>query len=99
MKQKNKVLNILSLILIFIFAMNSGLILLSQVHYAYIKDKEINTNLKEFKEYSKNKKKINIRLKHHGIQGIEYNLDDKNLNNYNLVEDESLEKEGYYFYY
>ena len=99
MKQKNKVLNILSLILIFIFAMNSGLILLSQVHYAYTKDKEINTNLKEFKEYSKNKKKINIRLKHHGIQGIEYNLDDKNLNNYNLVEDETLEKEGYYFYY
>jgi len=99
MKQKNKIPNIISLIVIFIFAMNSGLILLSQIHYAYIKNKEFNTNLKEFKKYSKNNKEVNIRLKHRGIQGIQYNLDDIKINNYNLEEDESLEKEGYYFYY
>lgn len=99
MKQKNKLLNIISLVVVFLFIINSGLIILSQGYYTYNKNKEISSNFNEFKKYSKEKKKVNIRLKHHGVQGIEYNLNDYEINNYILVEDESLDREGYNFYY
>ena len=49
--------------------------------------------------YAKSKKTVNIKLNHHGVQGIQYNLDDLNINNYVLSEDESLEKDGYLFKY
>lgn len=99
MKKNKKVFNIISLVVISVFALNSLLILASQAKNTYYNNKYINVHMEEFVNYAKSKKTVNIKLNHHGVQGIQYNLDDLNINNYVLSEDESLEKDGYLFKY
>jgi hypothetical protein len=55
-------------------------------------------NLDNFASYAKTQDIVDIRLNHHGIQGVQYNLDDINIKNYQLVEYEK-ETQGYGFTY
>ena len=51
-----------------------------------------------FCKIKKENEYIEVNLPHHGLQGIEYNLDDLGIKNYNLTE-EKLKYEGYMFTY
>ena len=78
--------------------LNSILILLVQIKYTYSNTKYIRGQMYEFKVYAGNHETVEINLEHHGIQGIQYNIDDVKINNYKLVEEEK-ELKGYGFSY
>ena len=93
-----KVLNIIGIIVVGIFAINSLLILKTQYHATRSSTGYINERIRELKTYYEENEYIEIKLPHHGLQGVEYNLDDLGIKNYNLTE-EKLKYEGYMFTY
>lgn len=93
-----KVLNIIGIIVVGIFAINSLLILKTQYHATRSSTGYINERIRELKTYYEENQYIEINLPHHGLQGVEYNLDDLGIKNYNLTE-EKLKYEGYMFTY
>lgn len=93
-----KVLNIIGIIVVGIFAINSLLILKTQYHATRSSTGYINERIRELKTYYEENEYIEINLPHHGLQGVEYNLDDLGIKNYNLTE-EKLKYEGYMFTY
>lgn len=95
---KYKMSNILSCIMIGLFLLNAGSILIIQAeftrnHNAYIKE-----NLSNFQKYAQEKDVVFVRLEHHGIQGVQYTLDDLGIDNYKLTEEEKTNI-GYFFQY
>ena len=59
----------------------------------------VEKRLNNYKKYCNKNKLVTIRLYHNGVQGIQYNLDDIQANNYKLVEDQTLKRIGYNFFY
>lgn len=95
---KSKFSNVLGVVLVGIFAINALLILKTQLSTTLSTNKYINVRLTELREYYDKNNSIKINLNHHGIQGVEYNLDDLNISNYELTDDK-LQYEGYMFTY
>ena len=85
--------------MIFLCAINSSVILLSQTKYTYTQTMMVEKRLNNYKKYCNKNKLVTIRLYHNGVQGIQYNLDDIQANNYKLVEDQTLKRIGYNFFY
>ena len=93
-----KFFKIYPLVISFFLVLNFTLILGIQLRYTYKTNSFIRWKLKEFTEYAKENKEVEINLRHHGVQGIEYNLDDLGIHNYKLVEEEK-NNIGYEFNY
>ena len=94
----NKLINIISFIIIGIFAINSGLILYTQYKYTTATNEYIKIRIDRLKEYYEENEEVTIQLNHHGLQGVQYNLDDLNIDEYELT-DKEMENEGYMFKY
>lgn len=96
----NKIANIFALIIAFIFIINSGLILRTQYHSITGNSIYARNRLSEFQTFVKeNKNKdILVNLQHHGIQGVQYNIDDLGIKNYKLT-DKKQKNDGYMFSY
>lgn len=95
----HRMANITGVLIIAIFSINSLLILSTQYTNTKINNEYIKIRIKRLKDYYEENKKVKIKLNHHGLQGIQYNLDDLNIKNYQLSEDESLINDGYMFNY
>ena len=93
-----KFFKVYPLVIAFFLLLDSVLILGVQVYFSYRTNAYIRGQIKEFKEFSKENEIVDIKLNHHGIQGIEYNLDDLGIHNYKLVEYEKT-TQGYGFNY
>ena len=93
-----KFYKIYPLIISFFLILDAVLIFGVQVYFSYKTNAYIRGQIKEFKEFSKEYEVVDIKLNHHGIQGIEYNLDDLGIHNYKLVEYEKTTP-GYGFNY
>ena len=93
-----KVLNTIGFIVVGIFAVNSLLILKTQYHATRSSTGYVNQRISELKTYYDENEYVEINLPHHGLQGVEYNLDDLGIKNYDLTE-EKLKHEGYMFTY
>ena len=96
----SKVANIFALIIAFIFIINSGLILRTQYHSITNNNSYVKIRLDRFQTYAtENKnKEILINLQHHGIQGVQYNIDDLGIKNYKLT-DKKQKNDAYMFTY
>ena len=94
----NKLINIISFIIIGIFAINSGLILYTQYKHTTATNEYIKIRIDRLKEYYEENEEVTIQLNHHGLQGVQYNLDDLNIDEYELT-DKEMENEGYMFKY
>lgn len=99
-KKNKKYMRIIGYILLLLFLLNSFLVL--NVQYSSIRNNDVYTKniIFNFKQNALNNQSYEIRLNHSGLQGVLYNLDDLNINNYNIVkENENLKREGYFFFY
>ena len=96
----HKVANIFALVIVIIFIINSGLIFRTQYHSIIGNNEYVQIRIDRFKTYAnENKnKKILINLQHHGIQGVQYNIDDLGVKNYKLT-DKKQKNDGYMFTY
>ena len=88
------------MIIAFIFIINSGLILRTQYHSITNNNSYVQIRLDEFQTYAKENKnkEILINLQHHGIQGVQYNIDDLGIKNYKLT-DKKQKNDAYMFTY
>lgn len=96
--KKNKLINIISLIIIGIFALNSGLILYTQYEHTKSTNEYIKIRIDRLKDYYEDNGEVTIQLNHHGLQGVQYNLDDLDIDDYELT-DKEMKNEGYMFKY
>lgn len=96
--KKFKLINVVGIITIAIFGINSSLILFAQYSSTKSTNEYIKIRIENLNEYYTKNKEIKVNLNHHGLQGIEYNLDDLEIRNYELI-DEKLANEGYMFTY
>lgn len=96
----HKVANIFALIIALIFIINSGLIIRTQYHSISNANQYVAIRLDRFQMYAKENKnkKILVNLQHHGIQGVQYNIDDLGITNYKLTE-KKQKNDGYMFSY
>lgn len=94
----HKIANVFAIVIAIIFIINSGLLLRTQ--YQGIKNNNwyVQSTLSSFQEYAKNHKTILVNLQHHGIQGVQYNIDDLGISNYKLTE-KKQKNNGYMFTY
>ena len=97
--KNHRITNIIGILIITIFSVNSLLILSTQYSNTKSNNEYIKIRIERLKNYYNENKKIKIKLNHHGLQGVQYNLDDLNIKNYQLSEDENLINEGYMFIY
>lgn len=97
--KESKYLNIIGIIIIGILIINSSLIFKTQINNIKSTNKYITIRIDRLKTYYEKNKSVEIRLNHHGLQGVQYNLDDLNIKKYKLKDDEKLENEGYMFCY
>lgn len=86
--KKNKFYNISALIICMFLLLNSILILFVQVKSTYINNGYRRGQIYEFRVYASEHEEVEIKLDHHGIQGVQYNLDDLGIENYKLTEEE-----------
>lgn len=101
-KDQYKYEKLLSSIISLFLILDSILILGVQFRSVQMNRKYIYYHMNDFVKYSRHNKNVNIKLNHHGVQGVQYNLDDLKINNYTVVEDESKikeKKDGYMFIY
>ncbi|MBP3635493.1 MAG: hypothetical protein J6J17_03435 [Bacilli bacterium] len=98
MRKKN-FMNYLGIVMYTIIVINTSMLIYSQILSCKSSNEYINYHLDAFVEYTKNKDEVEIKLSHSGIQGVLYNLDDLGINNYKLVNDESLDNDAYMFKY
>lgn len=96
--KKNKLANIVSSLIIAIFIFNSLLISYSQYISIKSTNEYIKIRIERLQNYYKENNKLTIKLNHHGVQGVQYNLDDLNIKNYVLTDTEK-NNEGYMFNY
>lgn len=96
---KAKYLNIVGFLIVGILIINSSLILKTQYNVIKSSNEYVKIRIDRLKTYYEESKSIEIRLNHHGLQGVQYNLDDLNIKNYTLSEDKNLKNEGYMFNY
>lgn len=94
----NKIINKICILVVLLFIMNSGMIIYTQIKTTRTNNEYVSTRLKMFKEYSSSVNNVEIKLSHHGIQGVLYNLDDIKVDNYILVDD-TKENDVYMFNY
>lgn len=94
----HKIANVFAIVMAIVFVINSGLLL--RIQYQSIKNNNwyAQSTLSSFQEYAKNHKTILINLQHHGIQGVQYNIDDLGITNYKLT-DKKQKNNGYMFTY
>lgn len=94
----HRIANVFAIVMAIVFVINSGLLLRTQ--YQSIKNNNwyAQSTLSSFQEYAKNHKTILINLQHHGIQGVQYNIDDLGITNYKLT-DKKQKNNGYMFTY
>ncbi len=100
--QKEKLLRSIQLLLVLVvglFFINSGLIFQVQLKNTYNNNNYLKIRKLKFIDESKSKEKIKIHLSHHGIQGVQYNIDDWNVSNYELTGENELENDCYMFTY
>lgn len=98
-RRNSKKFNIISLIVVIIFLINSSLIIYTQYKSVNNANEYVAIRLSRFKEYNDSNSEVKIRLAHHGIQGVQYNLDDLGISSYNLVDGQILENDAYMFSY
>ena len=84
-----KLINILCFVTILIFIANALLITAAQLNEMVKSRNYLNYRKERFIEDT-NKSNVEIRLRHHGAQGVLYNIDDWHIDNYTLTDDESL---------
>lgn len=94
----NKLANVFALVIAIILVLNSLLVIDTQRKAIRKSQDYISIRMENFKNYANNKKDIKIHLAHHGIQGIQYNLDDLGIKNYKLT-DKELKTDCYMFTY
>lgn len=97
--KNHQIINIVGVLIVIMFSINSLLILSTQYSNTKNNDEYVKIRIERLKKYYNENKKIKIKLNHHGLQGVQYNLDDLNIKNYELSEDENLINEGYMFNY
>jgi hypothetical protein len=68
------------------------------MRFTYINNGDKRRLVNDFRYYASEHEEVEIKLEHHGIQGVQYNLDDLNISNYKLVE-EDKKTMGYGFKY
>ncbi len=95
---KNKFINIYPYVIALVLLLNSLLILYTQMRFTYINNGDKRRLVNDFRYYASEHEEVEIKLEHHGIQGVQYNLDDLNISNYKLVE-EDKKTMGYGFKY
>lgn len=86
--KRSKFYNISALIICMFLLLNSILILFVQVKSTYINNGYRRGQIYEFRVYASEHDEVEIKLDHHGIQGVQYNLDDLGIENYKLTEEE-----------
>lgn len=95
---KNKFINVYPYVIAVFLLINSLLILYTQVRFTYVNNGDKRRLVNDFRYYASEHEEVEIKLEHHGIQGVQYNLDDLNISNYKLVE-EDKNTMGYGFEY
>ena len=95
----NKFYKVYPLVIMIFLLLDSILILGVQMYSTRLNNGYIKGNMYEFIESSKENEKVEIKLDHHGAQGVLYNLDDLNINNYVLVDELDSERPAYKFVY
>ncbi len=90
---------ILIVFILILYGINSGLVMLAQIKSTCENKKYIDYRKNLFIDYASKNKKVKIHLAHHGAQGVQYNLDDWKIKNYELTEDETLSNDCYMFKY
>ncbi len=98
-KSYSKISRILSLLIFVFMSLNTLIITYSQYINTKSSNEYIYYHLNDFVNYAKEKEEVKIKLPHHGLQGIQYNLEDLGIKNYTLTEDVSLETDAYMFKY
>lgn len=98
-KIDNRVFKIYPLIICIFMILNSALIIYVQIDFVHKHNLSfLRQNINDFNYYAKHNKEVEICLDHHGIQGVQYNLDDMKIDNYKIVEDKK-DNIGYGFTY
>ncbi len=98
-KDNKKIVNILCYFTIILFIVNALLISIVQLNEMKDSRTYVNYHKELFQNYASSHKNVKIKLSHHGAQGVLYNLDDWDINNYILTDDDSLTKDAYLFTY
>ncbi len=96
----HKIANVFAAVIAIIFLVNSGLLLRTQYYSLKESNWYAQNTLYSFQGYAQDhkNKKLLVNLQHHGIQGIQYNIDDLGITNYKLT-DKKLKNNGYMFTY
>ena len=96
---KFKSVNIFALVIFTLLSVNSFLIFYTQFNRILSDRHYVVHVLNDFMDYAKDKKEIEIKIPHSGLQGIQYNLDDLGINNYKLSQNKELKRQGHFFQY
>lgn len=97
-KDTNKFNKIYPLVILFFLLLDSFLILGIQVYSTRRNTIFIKENLEKLVDYSEKRGTVKIELEHHGVQGVQYNLDDLGVD-YTLDEERTKIRIGYNFKY
>jgi hypothetical protein len=96
---KNKMKTILGILFTIIIALNTAFIAKISLSNIRITSREIKARLQEFKNYSMENEKVEIKLNDIVYQSILYNLDDKQIHNYTVNQEKEGEREIYFSKY
>lgn len=101
-KKEEKIKYILGIILSVVMFVNVGLVTYTTIKSSKTTDKYIGDRINEFIIYYNEhaEEGIEIKLNHMGLQGVLYNLDDLNIQNYTVNEElTDLTRDGFMFKY
>lgn len=97
--KNKKIQYILGITFSVIIFINVGLVSYANLKNTRDNDVYVGQRINEFVQYCHDNEIVDIQLNHSGVQGALYNIDDRNVTNYNVVEEENKEIEGYFFKY
>ncbi len=98
-RKNNKFIKVIEIFTILLFLTNSLLIAGVQISNTYKNNEYLKYRKEAFIQYSKSNDKVKINLAHHGIQGVQYNIDDWHIHNYELTDNKELKNDCYMFKY
>lgn len=90
---------VLGMLLAVIMFINVALVTCATLKSARDNDAYVGQRINEFVQYCHDHEIVNIQLNHSGVQGALYNIDDRNVTNYEIKETIEGKNEGYFFKY
>lgn len=89
----------LGILLAIIMFINVGLVSYTTIKSTKSNDAYVGQRINEFVQYCHDHEMVEIQLNHSGVQGALYNIDDRDVTNYEIKESIEGEREGYFFKY